>query len=486
MFHVKHRKEGKIMTVTQVYNIINDVSSQMYGDSAVKVTDLTGMISLGNDILSSETTKDNFLNVLVDRIGKTIISQRAYSAEVNALINDAFTFGAILQKLYVAPVKASESSTWDLTNGGTVDQYVITKPTVKQKLFNKRNTWEVDITIPDFQLSSAFSSATEMATFIDAIFLAIRNSQEVYLAGMSEMCYCNMVGEQVVNTELNGGNTVIDLLADYNTLFSKNLTTDTALHDTDFLKYASMTISLYLKKIGKMSTVFNAEKYARFTPKDKCRVIMLADFTSACTSYLQANTYHDEMVALPKYTEVSYWQGIGSKTKFSETSKIAVVTASGHTLIQDNVVCIMCDEEAIGLTYDNRRSKSAYNSKGEYTNFFEKADMGYFNDLSENCIIFTIGTIATPTLSSLSPINATYSKAGAASVEITLSLATGDTVGHVSVNGTNLTSADYAIANNTLTINSSYLTNFAVGAVVEVDVELASNAIMATYITIAE
>lgn len=118
---------------------------------------MQGIVSLGNDVLSSDTTKDNFLNVLVDRIGKTIISQRAYSAEVNALINDAFTFGAILQKLYIAPVKASDSSQWDLESGASVDQYIISKPNVKQKLFNKRSTWEVDITIPDFQLSSQLS-----------------------------------------------------------------------------------------------------------------------------------------------------------------------------------------------------------------------------------------------------------------------------------------------------------------------------------------
>ena len=168
------------MNVNQVYNIVNNVAAQMYGDTAVRVTDMQGIISLGHDVLSSDTTKDKFLNILVDRIGKTIISQRAYSADVSALINDSFTFGAILQKIYVAPIKASESKQWDLTAGSSVDQYVISKPTVEQKLFSTRNTWSITITIPDFQLSSAFTNATEMATFIDAIFLAIRNSQELY------------------------------------------------------------------------------------------------------------------------------------------------------------------------------------------------------------------------------------------------------------------------------------------------------------------
>ena len=474
------------MNVNQVYNIVNNVAAQMYGDTAVRVTDMQGIISLGHDVLSSDTTKDKFLNILVDRIGKTIISQRAYSADVSDLINDSFTFGAILQKIYVAPIKASESKQWDLTAGSSVDQYIISKPTVKQKLFSARNSWDITISIPDFQLSSAFTNATEMATFIDAIFLAIRNSQEVCLSAMAEMCYANMIGEEIVYHS-QGGATVIDLLAAYNTLMSKTLTVSQALHDMDFLKYASMTINLYAKKMGKMSTVFNAEKYARFTPTDRMRVIMLADFTSACASYLQSNTYHDELVALPRYKEVSYWQGIGNNVNFAQASKVAITTSSGHTLIQDGVVCMLCDEESIGLTYDNRRSKSAYNSYGEYTNFFEKADMGYFNDLSENCIVFTIGTVATPTTSSVPTTPYAYSKAGAADVDVTISLASGDTVSAISVNGTALTSGtDYTLTGGSLVIKSSYLADKTTGSTVAVDITLASNAVMEFYIGIIE
>lgn len=473
------------MQITQVYNIVNNVAAQIYGEKAVQVTDVTGLISLGNDVMSSATDKDKFLDTLVDRIGRTIISQRAYSEQVNDLINDAFTFGAILQKLYVAPIAAVASSQWDLTQGGTVDQYVISKPTVKQKLFNKRTTWEVDITIPDFQLQSAFTSAEEMAAFIDAIFLAMRNSQEVYMAGMAELCWNNMICEQVVHTKLQNGQTAIDLLADYNALMGTSLTTKQAMVSLDFLKYASMRINLYVKKLGKMSKIFNAEGYARFTPTDRMRVYMLADFTAACASYLQANTYHDELVKLPKYRELPYWQGIGKNTSFDQTGTVALKTTDGYTVLQQHVIAILCDEEAIGLTYDNRRSKSAYNSKGEYTNFYEKADLGFFNDLSENCIIFTVGKLAVPTLSNVSPEQSTFSKAAPADVAVTLTLAAGDIYKAVSVNGAALTAEQATHTGNTVTILQAYLATQANG-VLAVDIELESGAIMEFYITVTD
>ena len=446
------------MKVNQVYKVLNSVGEQIYGESYVKVTDLQGLISLGNDVLSSDSTKEPFLNTLVDRIGKTIISQRAYSADVASLLNDSFTFGAILQKIYISPVKAKKSDQWDLADGKSVDQYVITKPEVKQKLFSVRNTWSVNITIPDIQFSSAFTSETEMAAFIDAIFLSIRNSQEIYLAGMAEMCYANMIGEQVVNTNKGKKASVINLLSQYNTLMNKNLTTSQALHDLEFLKYASMTINLYVKKMGKMSTIFNAEGFARFTPTDKMRIIMLTDFTSACTSYLQSNTYHDELVALPQYKEVSYWQGLGDKIDFDQCSKVSIVTSSGSTVIQPNVVCMLTDEEAIGLTYDNRRSKSAYNALGEYTNYSEKADMGYFNDLSENCIVFTIGDVSKSTTSQVTPIENAEITDGA--VE-TLTLAAGETVSSIKCGSDTLVATtDYTITGAQLAIKAATVTKY--------------------------
>lgn len=387
------------MKVNQIYSIINSVNAQMYGDKAIEITNLQGLIQLGDSVLSSSTSKDKFLDTLVDRIGKTIISQRPYSADVLTLMNDAFVFGAILQKIYVEPISAKASPQWELTQGGTVDQYVISKPTVKQQLFSDIVSWQVDVTVPDIQLQSAFTNETQMAVFIDAIFLSMRNSMEIQLEGMLNMTYSNFVGERLVHTVLNDGHTVINLLTDYNTAFTKTLTPANAIHDLDFLKYATAQINLYLLRMGRMSTLFNSAGYKRFTPAEYARVTMLADFTSACKTYLQADTFNKELVELPNYNQVPYWQGSGEAYDFASTSAVNIVTSSGYDVDQTGVVCIISDLEALGMTVMNKRSKSAYNNNGEYTNYFEKADMGYFNDLTENGIVFVIATaLDTPTV----------------------------------------------------------------------------------------
>ena len=112
--------------------------------------------------------------------------------------------------------------------------------------------------------------------------------------------------------------------------------------------------------------------------------------------------------------------------------------------------------------------------------------MGYFNDLSENCLIFTVGKIATPTVSNVTPLQSAYSVEGAADVEIALSLGSGDTVSAVSVGGTALTvDTDYTKTATKITVKSTYLSNKTVGSNIAFDVELESGAIMEFYITIA-
>ena len=380
------------MNVKQVYAILNDVVAESLGKKAFAVKDTADIVSIGNEVLSSSTSTDKFLGVLVDRIGRTIISNRAYTGNVKALINDAFTFGAILQKIYVAPMDAVENPQWDLTAGVSVDQYVITKPTVNQKLFNKVSTWEIDVTIPDNTLKSAFTGESAMAAFIDGVFTAIRNSMNKQLESMANLAYATAAAMSIVNAKVNNGITAIDLLAPYNAMAGTSITADAAYHSSDFTKFATRYINLVIKRLGEMSAQYNVEGYTRFTPADRMRVIFLADFEASVASYLEADTFHDEYLKIPQHDTVVAWQGNAN----TDSSAIKIHTPNGYTVEQSGIVAMLCDEESIGLTYDEQRIRSTRNEKGEYTNYFYKADMGYFFDPSENCVIFTIGALATP------------------------------------------------------------------------------------------
>lgn len=384
------------MKVNQISALLNAVATQALGESALVSTDLTGLVALGDTVLSSDTTKDRFLDTLVDRIGKTILSVRNYNRDDDGIIFDTFTYGALLQKIYVKPMQAQNAPQWDLQAGQSVDQYIITKPEVTQKLFGDLNTWEVAVTIPDIQLRTAFTSPEGMAAFIDAIFASVQNSLEMQLENLANTAYANFIGEKIAYAATAGasGVQVVNLLADYNTATGGALTVAQSMRDYEFLQYATREINLYLKRMRKMSTLFNTESYVRHTPTEYARVTILQDLAASAASYLRASTYHDELVSLPYYREIPYWLGTGEKYDFTDVSTINITTSSGKTVNQSGVVALISDIEAVACMCDMRRTKSSYNARGEYTNYFYKADMRYFNDMSENGIVFIVAPTA--------------------------------------------------------------------------------------------
>lgn len=382
------------MEVKQIYTLVNSLAAQAYGDSAVVATDLTGLVSMGDIVLSSATNTDAFLGVLVDRIGRVIVSERVYKSDTADLIRNTFDYGVVMQKLTVMPSEAKLAPQWELVEGQSVDQYIVNKPIVKQKLFGGLTPWEYDTTIPDVQLKSAFTSPEAMGAFISAIFLAVSNSMESHLERVGETAVANFAAEKIyaqAQTTASGVHCV-HLLQEYHSETGNNaLTAAAAMRDLDFIKFATMEITLYAERMTKMSKLFNIDGFVRFTPRDRLRVAVLANFAAATDAYLQADTYHNEFVALPHYRRVMYWQGSGQEWSNTECSTIDVTTSAGHVVKQNGVVAILNDIEAIGMTVDNRRSRtSPPNGRGEYTNYFDKADVRYYNDLSENGIVFTV------------------------------------------------------------------------------------------------
>lgn len=379
--------------INQIYSIVNSVASQAMGSAAISAVDASSFIALGNSVLSSQTNTDAYLNTLVDRIGKTIFSIRAYQAADRDIVRESFEYGCILQKIYVDMPEAKVNNSWNIgSNGYTPEFAPVIKPTVKQKLFNAISTWEVAVTIPDEILKTAFTSETAMAVFIDAIFTSMENMMQLAMENN-----INITRAAFIARKLNTHNTcgAINLLANYNDLTGETLTVATCLRDLGFLKYASQQIKLWTDRMVKMSTLFNDEAgYKRHTPKDLQVLDVLADFATSSDIYLQANTYHDELVKMPYYNVVPYWQGSGEGYAFNDTSAVNIKIDANTTVNKSGILAVLFDHDAMGVTIKDRRATTERNNHDEYTNYYNKANIGYFNDMSENGIVFYIEDVS--------------------------------------------------------------------------------------------
>ena len=403
------------MQVTQLYTLINNVTKEILGDTAVVKEDLSNVVDIGKSIFD-QTSVDNYVKKLVNHIGKVVFQNRAYAGGVPSVLMDAWEFGSVLQKVSMALPEATENESWKLVDGQQYKQDVFTAPKVEAKFYNSKVTFEIPMSFTELQVKESFSSREQLNGFVSMITTGVENSMTVKLDALIMRAINNMTGETLVSgigSGTAGAKTLdfsktsgraINLLKLYNdqAATADKATVANALTNYKFIKFATYTIGIVADRMSKISKLFNVGGKERFTPADMRRCVLLSDFSKAAVTYLQADIQSPEMVALPAHDPVPYWQGSGTDYALSSTGIIDIKTASGENVKvlaegagagkkNAAILGVMFDRDAVGVANLDRRTTTAYNAKAEFYNNWYKMDAGYYNDLNENFVVFFIG-----------------------------------------------------------------------------------------------
>lgn len=384
------------MTIKQIYSLVNDITSEALGEQALEVAeDLSNIVDVG-DTIANKIGYDKYVGAVVNKIAKVVFVDRAYRGGAPSVLMDNWEFGSIVEKIQCDLPVASQNDDWALSNGQTYDPYVVTLPTISEKFYNQKVTFEIDLTITELQVKQSFRNAVELNKFISMIYNAVEKSMTIKIDELVMRTIDNMIGETIYDAFSGGaitgaGNSrAVNLLKLYNDKYGAALTAAEACQTPAFVRFAVYTMNLYKERLAKISTLFNVGGKARFTPSDVLHTILLSDFESGVKAYLQSDSFHKELVALENYDVVPYWQGSGTDYAFTSTAKIDVKTAGGHTQAVTGILGVMFDREALGVTQADRRTTSIYNPKAEYYNNFFKFDANYFNDFNENFVVFYV------------------------------------------------------------------------------------------------
>lgn len=386
------------MDTKQIYTIVNEVNAEAFGENALSVVNTEGLISLGNAVLSSTVNTESFLNTLVQRIGRTIISFRQYRNKLGDMVLNDFEYGAILQKIRVHLTDAETDPAYALADGESVDPWVINKPDVEQKLFVTRTPYLFHVTIARKQLKDAFINEAAMGAFIGAVFGQVRNSIEVSLENLGRACINNMIAEFTPGTPSGEGaaattlNHEVALVTLYNTArgFKSGdagyVDADTALFDDAFMRYAVSVIKSYSDNLTDMSTLYNDGSIESFTPREDQRLKVLTKFQRVLETVVQYSAFNEEMVALNAYSVVNFWQS----AQTPGTVKIARAS-DGAEIEAENVIAVLYDRDALGIyKRDEDVLTTPVNARGLYYNTYYHQMELWFNDTSENFIYFTL------------------------------------------------------------------------------------------------
>lgn len=383
------------MEVKQIYTLMNSVSNEVLGTTALVKEDLTGVVDMGKEVFNQNAV-DNYVKSLVNHIGKVIFVNRPYAGKVPSVLMDAWEFGSVLEKISADIPQATENESWALTDGQEYSQDVFHKPVVTAKFFNSKVTFEVPVSITEKQVKESFSNAEQLNGFLSMIYSAVDKSMTIKADALIMRTINNMVAEtfKADATAFAGDyskastNRCVNLLKLYNDKFGTKLTANTAILNPEFIRFASYTIGMYADRLGSISTLFNIGGKARFTGSDMLHLVLLTDFAKGADTYLYSDTKNYQFVTLGKHETVPCWQASGQSYSFNDVSTIEVKTASGTDVKVTGVIGVMFDRDALGVSNLDRRVTSNYNAKAEFFNNYFKFDAGYFNDTNENFVVF--------------------------------------------------------------------------------------------------
>ena len=396
----------------QIKTLLNDVIEDLTGNSAsIQGIDTTDLVSMGKAISSMELL-EGWYGKLINRLAKTVYFIRVYNPDrQRSILRDEHEYGAFVQKVYYTAPAIDDNPEYEIPSysGSTITGYSQSSPydvsavvAVDAKIFGGQGTFALEIVRPVDQIRSAFLSDAEMMRFIDGIYLAIENKMKLAEEALVSTAVCTAMAADV-----NGGN-VRNLLTEYNTLHAEEtgfvaLTASQAMTDADFLRFASKEINQTVEYMQDMSEAFNVGNYLTFTDRENLVVEVLTDAAAAFDSYLYSDTFHDDLVALPRFEKVNKWQFTGQTGGgFANVSKIKVIHDDFKTLdnptgtiAQDGIIAFVHDIEHVAAYFGHRRSWEKYNERDDVYIHGETARKGYAVDLNANGMVFVVADVET-------------------------------------------------------------------------------------------
>lgn len=379
------------MEVNQIYELANSIAEQSIGRSAIKVTDTASLVALGQQVLSSRDNVENFTNLLILRIGRTIISYRDYSNSLAPIMMDNMQWGAIVQKLDGEMPDFMEDEAWNLEDGKSVDMYIVRKPKLYQKFFAKRTPYSCMLTIWKKNLRDAFLNEAAMASFVNSLYGRVRNKLELTVENLSKLTIDNFIA-LIANNTIAPAQT-IHLLTEYNAIADTTLTDPMkALYNNSFLRFGIGKFLLASKNLKTMSTLYNSDGRERFTPANKQILVMNNQFDVNLATQVQYAAYNESKVSMNASMTVPFWQSPDEPFQIKLNVKDGGEEDDTPTEVTvNNVLGVLFDRDALGtFRKETEVETTPLNARGLYTNTFWHEDQMWFNDVSENGIVFLL------------------------------------------------------------------------------------------------
>lgn len=401
------------LSFDQLSTVLTAIVNQATGVNNITPIDTASFVTVAQMALN--TGYDPLTTAISQVLSRSIFSVRPYTRKFRGLNVSNQRYGNHVRKLLTIDKPFEDDDRLMLVDGESIDQYKVNKPKVLQTNFYGANQYQKSVTIYKDQLDCAFSSPDEFASFIsmvmqnasDMIEQAHEETARATINNLISGIYAAETTAGTANTmaKSNGGKRAINLLSLYNQTSGGALTVSDIFKPANFesfVKFAFSTINTLADLMTDRNTLFSSQltnyTVIRHTPKDRMKFYLYTDLVNKINSEVYSTVFNPDFLKLVDFERVNFWQSALNPSQIQNKpvmlNKDGTLNTVGNTNIE-NVFGVLFDEEAAGYTTVNEWSQpSPFNARGGYYNQFWHFTDRYWNDFTENAIVFYVANNA--------------------------------------------------------------------------------------------
>lgn len=392
------------MTFEQSAAFLTALYEEATGQSpTIKVSNTADFTSVGTTLIQGGL--DPVISALTQVLDRTIFAMRVYNKKFEDLSADEIRYGAVTRKISFidTPLDVADDRN-TLTDGVSVDPYVVKKPKAVQMNYYGATQYQDSITIFRDQLDSALRDAAMFGEFISGVLTNISNKHKQIEEAEARGALINMITAKATADTSNA----INVLQEYYNETGVTLTPANMFAPANYVEFTRW-LAAYMATLAdhmserslKYHMNITGKEVMRFTDGANLKKYISDKVLNNIRAVAESTLFNADRVGniAEGAVKMSFWQNIDDPYKVSATPAYLNTTTgnidvAGSAVTVDNIIGCLFDRDAVGMVKRSTWSGSTpFNPRGGYYNIFWHWTQTVWNSFDENFVVLYADTV---------------------------------------------------------------------------------------------
>lgn len=369
----------------------------------LQIANTANFTSVGTTLLQGGL--DPIVGALAQLLDRTIWAMKVYNKKFDDLVIDEIRWGSVTRKVsFIDNDLDTADDRLSLTDGVSVDPYVVKKPKMISFQFYGNTQYQDSITIFRDQLDSALRDAAEFGRFLSSLMTNISNKHKQIEEAEARGMLINFITAKATADTAN----CINVLQEYYNETGVTLTPADMFdigNYTDFTKWLAGFMTTLTDKMSERTLKYHmnvtGNEVMRFTDGENLRKYISANVANNLEAGVSSGLYNPDRLApiTSGMRKMTFWQNIDNPYSVQATpaylnTTTGAIDTAGASVQVDNIIGVLFDRDALGMVKRSTWSGSTpFNPRGGYYNIFWHWTQQTYNDFTENFVVLYADTV---------------------------------------------------------------------------------------------